>query len=37
VSQVVTFDREALVERAGSLDVATMRVVGRGLRLVLQL
>jgi mRNA interferase MazF len=37
VSQVVTFDREALGEHAGSLDVATMREVGRGLRLVMQL
>ena len=37
VSQVVTLDRESLVERAGQVDAATMRHVDRGLRLVLSL
>ena len=35
VSQVVTLDRDVLVERAGHIDGATMRQVDRGLRLVL--
>lgn len=37
VSQVVTLDREYLVEPAGRLDVKTLRQVEDGLRLVLEL
>jgi mRNA interferase MazF len=37
VSQFVTIDRDALDERAGALDSATMKAINRGLRLVLDL
>lgn len=37
VSQVLTLDKTHLRERVGTLDIATMRRVEAGLRLVLQL
>jgi mRNA interferase MazF len=37
VSQIVTLDRTVLTERAGKLDQATMRAIGQGMRLVLEL
>jgi mRNA interferase MazF len=37
VSQVITVDRSILTEKAGSLRPKTMRSIGEGLRLVLDL
>lgn len=37
VSQILTLDREQLTERAGQVDAETMKALGRGLRLVLDL
>jgi len=37
VSQIVTLDRDYLVELAGKLDPKTLRQVDQGLRLVLHL